>query len=104
MKFYKQSFENNENLLLYHIFRVFKSSKFSDTLAGPGLLNTPFIPLRIKLDYPLGNISHFNFPLLIVDKCLLKPMRVHGLVVAKNSPLGIRRLAWSVLSLALKWW
>ena len=93
-----------KNSLRISHFSCFKIFKSSDTLAGPGLLNTPSIPLRIKLDYPLGNISHFNFPLLIVDKCLLKPMRVHGLVVAKNSPLCIRRLAWSVLSLALKWW
>lgn len=69
-----------------------------------GVLNIPFIPLRIKLDYPWGNISQFNFPLLIVYKCLLKLMRVHGLVVAKNGPLCIRRLAWSVLGLALKCW
>lgn len=89
---------------MYHIFRVFKRSKFSDTLSGPGLLNTPFVPLRIKLDYSWGNISQLSFPLLVVDKCLLKPMRVHGLVVAKNGPLCIGRLAWSVLGLALKCW
>ena len=93
-----------KNSLRISHFSCFKIFKIFRHTSGSWAPEHTLYTLRIKLDYPLGNISHFNFPLLIVDKCLLKPTRVHGLVVAKNGPLCIRRLAWSVLSLALKWW